>query len=190
MLINALMRRNELPAALAAIDKLAPKMQGSPVPDGLRGRIQLARKDNAAAQAAFEVAQGRCRLPAGRCWAWWRWTPRPAASMPASSAWRALWQPAAFGPGPPGAGRAAEADRRAPERVTRVLAAGVREEPTDAGLRLALIDHQLRLGTRPRPLRPRRRRGGLPLNADLLERLARTQLLPATSRRRSRPIRG
>ncbi|MGG6496032.1 UNVERIFIED_CONTAM: hypothetical protein NY603_24245, partial [Bacteroidetes bacterium 56_B9] len=56
MLINALMRRQDFPAAMAALDKLAPKMKDSGVPDALRGRIHLVRKDNAAAQTAFEAA--------------------------------------------------------------------------------------------------------------------------------------
>ena len=43
-------------AQAAALDKLAPKMKDSPVPDALRGRIHLVRKDVAAAQASFEAA--------------------------------------------------------------------------------------------------------------------------------------
>jgi putative PEP-CTERM system TPR-repeat lipoprotein len=178
MLVNALMRRNELPAALAAIDKLAPKMKGSPVPDGLRGRIQLVRKDTAAAQAAFESAQ---KADAGYL---------PAVlglvtlDMQANRTDAAVKRLEAFVSSQPHSAQArlALADllvqARAPaERVTEVLAAGVREEPTEAGLRSALIDQHLRLGDVAKAAQAAQEASAaLPQNADLLERLARTQL--------------
>ncbi|MFT7775862.1 XrtA/PEP-CTERM system TPR-repeat protein PrsT [Roseateles sp.] len=179
MLINALMRRGELPAALAAIDKLAPKMQGSPVPDGLRGRIQLVRKDNAAAQASFEAslkadagylpaALGLVTLDmqAGRSEAAIKRLEGFVASQPHSPQGRLALAELLSQTGAPA------------ERVTEVLAAGVREEPTDAGLRMALIDQQLRLGNAAKAAQAAQEASAaLPLNPDLLERLARTQLV-------------
>jgi len=178
MLINALIRRNELPAALAALDKLAPKMQGSPIPDGLRGRIHLARKDTAAAQASFEAA---LKADAG-------YLPAVlglvALDMQANRSEAAVKRLEGFVTTQPHSAQArlALADllvqTRAPaERVTEVLAAGVREEPTEAGLRLALIDQYLRLGDVAKAGQAAQEASAaLPLNADLMERLARTQL--------------
>ncbi|MBV8036295.1 XrtA/PEP-CTERM system TPR-repeat protein PrsT [Roseateles sp.] len=179
MLINALMRRDELPAALVAIDKLAPKMQGSPVPDGLRGRIQLVRKDNAAAQAAFEAS---LKADAGYLPAVLGLVALDMQAGRSEAALKRLEGFVASQPHSPQA-RLVLADllvqTRAPaERVTEVLAAGVREEPTDAGLRLALIDQHLRLGNAAKAAQAAQEAAAaLPLNPDVLERLARTQLM-------------
>ena len=178
MLINALMRRNELPAALAAIDKLAPKMQGSPVPDGLRGRIHLVRKDTPAAQAAFEAA---LKSDAGYLPAVLGLVALDTQAGRGEAAVKRLEGFVANQPRSPQA-RLALADllaqTRAPsERVTEVLSAGVREEPTEAALRLALIDHYLRLGDTPKAAQAAQEAAAvLTTNPDLLERLARTQL--------------
>lgn len=178
MLVNTLMRRGDLPAALAAIDKLAPKMPGSPVPEGLRGRIHLVRKDTAAAQAAFDAAlkADASYLPAV--------LGLVALDMQATrndAAVKRLEGFVASQPRSPQA-RLALADLLTqtggtPERITEVLAAGVREEPTDAALRLALIDHHLRLGnTAKAGQAAQEASAALPLNPDVLERLGRTQL--------------
>jgi predicted Zn-dependent protease len=59
-----------------------------------------------------------------------------------------------------------------------VLATAVREEPNEPALRLALIDHQLRLGkTAAAAQAAQEAIAAQPLNPDLLERLARTQLI-------------
>ena len=55
-LISAHLRRNELDKALAAIDKLEAKQPGKPIAANLRGRIQLAQKNTAAARKSFERA--------------------------------------------------------------------------------------------------------------------------------------
>ncbi|MBL8275269.1 MAG: PEP-CTERM system TPR-repeat protein PrsT [Pelomonas sp.] len=178
MLINSLMRRNELPAALAALDKLAPKMKGSPVPDGLRGRIHLARKDNAAAQTAFEAA---LKADAGYLPAVLGLVAldlqggRGEAGVKRLEAFVGSQQHASQA-------RLALADllvqTRAPaERVTEVLSTGVREEPTEASLRVALIDHYLRMGdTAKASQAAQEASAAMPQNPDLMERLARTQL--------------
>lgn len=55
-LINARLQRKQYPAALAAIDRLARKSLGSPVPDLLRGRIASAQGQHAQARASWEAA--------------------------------------------------------------------------------------------------------------------------------------
>ncbi len=178
MLVNALMRRNELPAALAAIDKLAPKMQGSPVPEGLRGRIHLVRKDNAAAQSAFEAA---LKADAGYLPAVLGLVALDSQAGRNEAAVKRLEGFVASQPHSPQA-RLALAELltqtgASADRITDVLAAGVREEPTEAALRLALIDHYLRQGKTAKAAQAAQEGSvALPANADLLERLARTQL--------------
>jgi putative PEP-CTERM system TPR-repeat lipoprotein len=179
LVINALTRRGDLAAALAAVDKLAPKMKGSPVPDALRGRVLLARKDAAGAQAAFEAALkvDASYLPAA--------LGLVALDVQGGRADAAVKRLEGFITAQPHSAQArlALADllmqtRAAPERVTEVLAAGVREEPTEAGLRLALIDQHLRLGDAAKAAQAAQEASAaLPQNPDLLERLARTQLL-------------
>ncbi|MFT7722592.1 MAG: PEP-CTERM system TPR-repeat protein PrsT [Roseateles sp.] len=178
MLVNALMRRQDFPAALAALDRLAPKMKGSPVPDALRGRILLVRKDAAGAQAAFDAAlkADPGYLPAA--------LGRVSLDLQAGRGDAAVKRLESFIAEHKSAPQARLAlaellvQTRAPaERVTEVLAAAVREEPTEPALRLALIDHRLRLGDAAAAAQAAQEAtAALPLNPDLLERLARTQL--------------
>ena len=53
-LISAHLRRKEFDKALAAIDRLEAKQPDKPAAANLRGRIQLAQKDNVAARKSFE----------------------------------------------------------------------------------------------------------------------------------------
>ena len=55
-LINVLVRQNDPAGALKAVDTLAAKLPGDALPDQLRGRLALQRKDAAAARQAFEAA--------------------------------------------------------------------------------------------------------------------------------------
>ena len=55
-LITAKVRANDYAGALKAIDTLAAKMPGDPLPDQLRGRIALQRNDPAGARKHFEKA--------------------------------------------------------------------------------------------------------------------------------------
>jgi cellulose synthase operon protein C len=55
-LISAEVRRGDLVAALAAIDRLEAKQPDKPLAADLRGRVQLAQKDAAAARKSFERA--------------------------------------------------------------------------------------------------------------------------------------
>jgi len=178
MVVNALMRRQDLAGALVALDKLAPKMKDSPVPGALRGRIHLVRKDTPAAQAAFDAS---LKADAG-------YLPAVlglvAIDMQANRSEAAIKRLEGFIANQKGSPQARLAlaellvQTRAPvERVTEVLNAAVREEPNEPGLRLALIDHQLRLGNAAAAAQAAQEAAAAqPHNPDLLERLARTQL--------------
>jgi putative PEP-CTERM system TPR-repeat lipoprotein len=178
MLINSLMRRNEMPAALAAIDKLAPKMQGSPVPEGLRGRIHLFRKDTAAAQTAFEAAlkADASYLPAV--------LGLVAIDTQAGRVDEGIKRLEGFvgSQKQSASARLALADlllqSRAPmERVTEVLATGVREEPTEANLRVALIDIYQRIGDTSKAAQAAQEASAaMPQNPEIMERLGRAQV--------------
>jgi len=179
MVVSSLMRRNELAAALTAIDKLAAKMPGSPIPQGLRGRVLLARKEVKEAAVAFEAAlkADGAYLPAvlglvmidgqagRRDEAIQRLETFVAAQPRATSA------------------RLVLADlltqNRAPaEKVTAVLADAVRQDPADPTLRAALIDQRLRLGQVAAANQAAQEAvAALPQSTEVLERLARTQLM-------------
>jgi putative PEP-CTERM system TPR-repeat lipoprotein len=177
MLVNALLRRQDFPAALAALDKLAPKMKDSAVPEALRGRIHLVRKDTAAAQAAFEAANKAdpAYLPAV--------LGLVAMDMQAQRNDAAVKRLETYIANQKHAPQARLAlaevlvQTKAPmARVTEVLSVGVREEPTEPGLRLAYIDQLLRTGNASAAAQAAQEASAaLPLNPDLLERLARTQ---------------
>jgi len=178
MVVNTLMRRQDLTGALVAIDKLAPKMKDSPIPNGLRGRVQLVRKDTAAAQAAFDAA---LKTDAGYLPAVLGLVAIDLQAQHSDAAIKRLEAFIASQAHSPQA-RLALAEllvqTRAPmSRVTEVLSTAVREEPNEVGLRLALIDHQLRQGnTAAAAQAAQEASAAQPLNPDLLERLARTQL--------------
>ena len=54
--ISARLRQNDLPGALKAIDALQKKMPDAPLAYNLRGRVQLLKRDMAAATTSFEAA--------------------------------------------------------------------------------------------------------------------------------------
>lgn len=179
MVVSVLLNRRELPAALAAIDKLAPKMPGSPVPDGLRGRIQLVNKNLPAAQSAFEAA---LKTDAGYLPAVLGLTLVDLQSKRGDAAIKRLEAFVKSQKHAPQA-RLALAEALAqtgapPERIGEVLSAGVREEPTDVALRIALIDLRLRVGDKAGASQAAvEAAAALPQNVELVERLARTQLI-------------
>lgn len=177
MLVSALMQRGDLAGAAAAIDKLAPKMAGSPVPPTLRGRVQLVRQDTAGAQASFDAAlkADASYLPAvlgqvtllvrgGKTDAAVKRLEEFIAAQPHAVAARLALVELLLKTG------------ASNERVTEVLVSSVREEPTDPSLRMALIDQRLRLGQLPAAQQAAQEAvAALPQDPDLLERLARTQ---------------
>lgn len=178
LLVNAQLRRRDLPAALAAIDKLQAKTPNSPEPFNLRGRVQLAQKDFKQARASFEAASkadpkylpavlglaaldqrdGRVDEAVKRLEAFVGQQSQSAMARLALA--EMLFQ-----------------SKAEPERITTVLTEGVRLEPNEPALRVALIDHRLMLNdTAGAAQAAQEGATALPSNPELLERLARTQL--------------
>ena len=179
VLINALSRANDLPAALKAVDALAAKLPDDALPDQLRGRIALQRKDAAGARAAFEKSL----------------TKNPDF-MPSLAGLAALdmneKQPEAAkarfeavlkrNPKNTGAMLAlAELNTRnggkAQDTLSRLNAA-VATDPTDVLARLLLLDHLM--GSNQTKLAIDAAQAGLvalPDNTDLLDRLGQAQLI-------------
>lgn len=143
-LIAVLLRRQDPAAALKAIDVLARKQPDQPMPAHLRGQVLLQRRDGPGARQAFEEALTRdaSYFPAvaalaaldlrdqqpdaarARLEAFVKSRPRSAQAR------LALAELAARG----GANR---------EAVTALLEEGIKANPGDPGLRLALVDHHL-----------------------------------------------
>lgn len=178
-LVNLLVRGNDLPGALKAIDNLATKLPGDALPDQLRGRIALQRKDVPAARRHFEAALGK-----------------NADFLPALTGLAALdlndKQPDAArlrfeaalqrNPNNTGAMLAlAELTARAggkPEDVTQWLNKAVAADPADATARVLLVD-QLLAGSQTKAAQDAAQAGltALPDNPELLDRLGRAQLM-------------
>ena len=146
-LISARLRRNELGAALKAVDALAAKQPRQALPDHLRGRIALLRLDVIAARKSFEQAlakDGRY-LPSVTSLAELDLADnKPDA---ARSRFEALLQR------DPDNAQAmlalAELSRRAgarTEEVARWLDKAIKVNPGDVTTQLAAIDHYLRAG--------------------------------------------
>jgi hypothetical protein len=156
-LINVLIRTNDMPGALKAVDNLAAKLPNDALPDQLRGRIALQTKDTAAARKHFEagLAKNADYLPALAGLA----ALDLADKQPAAAKTRFE---AALQRNPQNTGaRLALAELTArsggkPEEglwLTDAVAA----DPTDATARMLLVDHHLGNNatkarwTRPRP---------------------------------------
>ena len=178
LLVNAQLRRRDLPAALAAIDKLQAKTPNSPEPFNLRGRVQLAQKTSSrrappsrrparptpntcrpcSGLAALDQHDGRVEDAVKRLEAFVGQQSQSAMARLALA--EMLFQ--------------SKADA---ERITTVLTEGVRLEPNEPALRVALIDHRLMLNdTAGAAQAAQEAAAALPTNPELLERLARTQL--------------
>ena len=177
-LINVLVRQNDPAGALKAVDALAAKLPGEALPDQLRGRLALQRKDAAAARQAFEAA-----------------LVKSADYLPALAGLAALdmadKQPAAAkarfeallmrNPKHAGALMAlAEIGARSgdkPEQTTELLTRATVADPLDARPRLLLADLHLEAGQIKQAMDVAQTGvAALPDNADLLDRLGRAQL--------------
>lgn len=178
-LVNLLVRGNDLPGALKAIDNLATKLPDDALPHQLRGRIALQRKDLPAARRHFEAALGK-----------------NADFLPALAGLAALdlndKQPdaakarfeAALQRNPKNTGALlalAELTARAggkPDEVTQWLNKAVAADPADATARVLLVD-QLLAGNQTKAAQDAAQAGltALPGNPELLDRLGRAQLL-------------
>jgi cellulose synthase operon protein C len=146
-LISERMRRKEFDGALKAIDVLAGKQPTLALPDLLRGRIALQRRDAAGARASFEAAVKK--EPAN----FQAVSGLAAVDMDEgkTDSARARYQSLLErDPGNTGAhlalaGMAARA-RAGKEEVARVLSVGIAANPSAATLRATLIDHHMSVG--------------------------------------------
>ena len=180
-LIATQLRRKDLAAALTAIDALQRKQPTQPHGWHLRGQVLLQQRQLAEARQAFEQAVNQdsgffpsvgalagldlldqqVDLARGRLQAFVKLHPQMAQPR------LALAEVAAR----------TGADR---EAVAAVLEAGIKANPTDAGLRLALVDHHLS-SLNPRAALHAAQLGlaRQPQHFELLERLGRAQLAVA-----------
>ena len=176
-LINARLQRTDLPGALKAVDALAAKTPDDALPDQLRGRIALQRKDTPAARRHFEKALAK-----------------NADYMPALAGLAAMdiadHQPGAAAarfesllqrhPGHAGAMIAlAEINGRNGDMAEsgQWLEMAIKAEPTDATPRKLLIDLQLASRqAKAAQATAQTAVDALPDNADLVDRLGRAQL--------------
>ena len=176
-LINAQLRRKQFPAALAAIDGLARKLPGSPLPDLLRGRVALAQSQRAQARAAWEAALkiSPQYLPALSALAEIdiaERQPEAARARIAAASKRepgnaALLLSLADLSGRTGAGKA---------EVVALLRQAVRANPTDAEARVRLVDYALALSDHGLALaEAHAATSTLPDNAAVLDRLGLAQ---------------
>ena len=177
-LINVLLRQADLPGALKAIDALAAKLPGDALPDQLRGRLALQRKDPVAARQAFEAALAKSAdyLPALAGLAALDLADKQPAA--AKARFEALLQRT---PQHAGALMAlAEIGARSggkPEQAAELLTRAIAADPTDARPRLLLADLHLEAGQLKQAMDVAQSGvAALPDNADLLDRLGRAQL--------------
>lgn len=177
-LINVLIRTNDMPGALKAVDNLAAKLPNDALPDQLRGRIALQTKDTAAARKHFEagLAKNADYLPALAGLA----ALDLADKQPDAA--KARFQ-AALQRNPKNTGAMlalAELTARSggkPEEVAKWLTDAVAADPTDATARMLLVDHHL--GNNATKAALDAAQAGLvalPDNPELLDRLGRAQL--------------
>jgi putative PEP-CTERM system TPR-repeat lipoprotein len=177
-LVNVLLRQNDPAGALKAVDTLAAKLPGDALPDQLRGRLALQRKDGAAARQAFEAAlvKNADYLPALAGLAALDMADKQPAA--AKARFEALLQ---RNPKHAGALMAlAEIGARTgdkPEQTADLLTRAIAADPADARPRLMLADLHLDAG-QLKPAIDVAQAGvaALPDNADLLDRLGRAQL--------------
>jgi putative PEP-CTERM system TPR-repeat lipoprotein len=178
-LINLLLRGNDAAGALRAVDSLAAKLPADALPDQLRGRIALQRKDLPAARKHFEAAltKNADYLPALAGLA----TLDLNDQQPDAA--RARFD-AALQRNPKNAGAMlalAELTARSggkPEDAVGWLNKAVATDPADPTPRMLLIDQLL--GTNQAKAAQDAAQAGLALlpdNAELLDRLGRAQLM-------------
>ncbi|MBI5259473.1 MAG: PEP-CTERM system TPR-repeat protein PrsT [Burkholderiales bacterium] len=177
-LISARMQRKEFDAALKAIDALEKKQADSPVPAQLRGRVYIAKQDLDNARKAFEqaLAKDPKYLPAAaglasidmqqkkpddaqaRFQSILKQDPKNTQALLALAELKAR----------SGANQA---------EITKLFADAVAANPTDIQARVAQIDHLASLrDTKGALAAAQAAVAAVPNNAELLDRLGRTQL--------------
>ena len=177
-LISTQLRANAHAAALKAVDALERKQPDKPLAAYLRGQVQLARKDRAAARQAFEQALSRdaSYLPAVNALAGLDLGDhQPEAARARFDALvKADPQNSAARLGQAELARRAGADR---EAVASLLEAAVKASPASVTPRLALIDHHLAsYNAKAALVASQAGLALLPDDVDLLFRLGRSQL--------------
>lgn len=178
-LITTRIKRNDLNEALKAADRLVAKIPDKPMPYLVRGRVQLFRKDLAAARANYERALSVSP------------TFFPAISELASldvnerkhaDALKRYEEYLGREPNNPQALLAVASLKQStgakPDQITALLTAGVKANQTDAPLRLALVDHLLaQTGQAKQALAAAQEAvAALPEDMPLLDALGRSQL--------------
>lgn len=177
-LISARMQRKEFDAALKAIEALEKKQADSPVGPNLRGRVLLAKQDQAGARAAFEqsLAKDPKYLPAaaglatldlmqkqpeaaqGRFQAVLKLDPRNTSAL------LALAETKGRIGAPVG-------------EITKLFTDAVAANPADAPVRVAQIDHLFAQRDAKAALAAAQAAtAAMPNNVELLDRLGRAQL--------------
>ncbi len=178
-LISARLRANDLPGALKAVDVLAVKIPSQPLPDQLRGRIALQRKDTATARKSFEsaITKDANYLPALAGLAALDLADKQPAAAKARFEGLLKRQPdssaAMMALAEIGARTGAK-----PEETVQWLEQAIKASPSDATPRLLLIDlHLANHQIKPALASAQSAATALPTNVDLLDRVGRTQLL-------------
>jgi putative PEP-CTERM system TPR-repeat lipoprotein len=177
-LIAGHLRRNEFDAALKAANALEKKMPDSPVPYEIRGRIHLAKRDNASARKQFEraVAISPAHFPAVLGLAGLdvndkkpeeaakRFEALLATDPKNTQAWLAL------------AGLKRQTGGSTDD-VAALLAKGIAAQPDDPAARLALAELYLRAGDQRRALSSVQDGiAAIPNRPELYEALGRVQM--------------
>lgn len=176
-LISAHLRRNEIDKALKAIDAFEKKQPDSPVTANLRGRALMVKKDAAGARKAFEQAIARDPkfvAAAGALAALDMMDKQPDA---ARGRFEAVLK------ADPKSARAmmalGELAMRAgsSEQAAKWFADAVAADPSDVSVRLAQIDHQLRLRDHKSALTAAQAATtALPDQPELIDKQARVQM--------------
>ena len=176
-LISSRLRKGDLDGALKDIDKLAAKLPTDPIPDQLRGRIAIKRGDVAKARSHFDAALAKdgSYLPALASLSLLDMAEQKAPA--AKARWEALLKRE---PKNASAMMAlAEIAQRtgAPAEAQKLLEDAIKASPNAPLPRLLQVDLLVAQRELPKALSAAQASvAALPDNADLLDRLGRTQL--------------
>jgi len=178
-LVSARLGRHDLAGALQAIDALGVKMPGQPLPDHLRGRVALQRRDRDGARQAFEAALAKDAdyLPALAGLAMLDLAAAKPAAAKARLEALLVRQPQHTGAMMALAEISARSTNQLDEAV-RWLDKAIKSDPSNPVPRLVLIDQLM--GARqlkPALVAAQAAVAALPEQGDLLDRLGRLQLM-------------